>query len=497
MVGKRSGVAARLKQVNPLLLNVHCVCHRLALACTDTNHTLKYISNVELLLRQLWQYFQNSPKRMAAYLKIQTQLKSVRLEGKAVKGVTKRLKKACHTRWLSFEASVKAVHEDYEAVLQTLAHFQESDAIASGLLTKMKKLKFIGVIYILRDILPILGDLSRRFQKGYLSFAAIVPAINMTKDRLHNLVADAKPMESLSRDIESFTDMCAEIKMNQNDAKELHTLFEKYVSALVENIDNRFTDSSPVLEAFNVFDPMLVPDSGVEMRSYGHGQIEVLSNHYFKENPDKSDRLKAEWEGMKYHLRDVIKPSMPDSVKSGKEQTETTTEWCLLQLLKNIAVRQLYPNVIYIAEVIASLPVSNAWPERGASTLKALKTRLRNRLSTSMLESLLHICINAPKPSSLEGQQLVKAAVNAWLENRNRRKLPKQSGSATVTAASATSVIDVEDAGVQTDPYMDVSEDVIRTAVDIALKKLSLDEYDAGDSDSDWSDDEDCCSKNL
>lgn len=310
----------------------------------------------------------------------------------------------------------------------------------------------------------------------------------MTKDRLLHLVADAKPIASLSRDIDSFTDMCAEIKMNEKDAKELHTLFENYVSALVDNIDNRFTDSSPVLEAFNVFDPMLVPESGVEMKSYGQDPIEVLCNHYFKDNPDKSDRLKAEWEGMKYHLRDVIKPSLPDSVKSGKESSPT--EWCLLQLLKNIAVKQLYPNVIFIAEVIASLPVSNAWPERGASTLKALKTRLRNRLSTSMLESLLHICINAPEPSSLEGQQLVKAAVKAWLEKKNRRKLPKQSGSASATdihtAASTTSVVDVE---VQTDPD---SEDVIRTAVDIALKKLSIDECD--DSESDWSDDEDCCS---
>ncbi|XP_060605039.1 E3 SUMO-protein ligase KIAA1586-like [Ruditapes philippinarum] len=53
MVGKRSGVAARLKQVNPILLNVHCVCHRLALACTDSNPSFKYINNVETLLRQL------------------------------------------------------------------------------------------------------------------------------------------------------------------------------------------------------------------------------------------------------------------------------------------------------------------------------------------------------------------------------------------------------------------------------------------------------------
>ncbi|KAH3790825.1 hypothetical protein DPMN_169033 [Dreissena polymorpha] len=37
MMGKRTGVAARLKEINPVLLNVHCICHRLALACTDSS----------------------------------------------------------------------------------------------------------------------------------------------------------------------------------------------------------------------------------------------------------------------------------------------------------------------------------------------------------------------------------------------------------------------------------------------------------------------------
>jgi hypothetical protein len=141
---------------------------------------------------------------MAAFLKIPSRLKTIQLEGKAVKRVTKRLKKACRTRWLSLEAAVRAVYDDFEAILQTLAQVQESDSAALGLLMKMKTLKFIGVIYILKDILPILGDFSRRFQKGFLGFAAILPAVNMTKDKLRHLVADAVPIKNLSQDIESY-----------------------------------------------------------------------------------------------------------------------------------------------------------------------------------------------------------------------------------------------------------------------------------------------------
>lgn len=37
MTGKKNGVTTKLKELNPVLISVHCICHKLALACTDTN----------------------------------------------------------------------------------------------------------------------------------------------------------------------------------------------------------------------------------------------------------------------------------------------------------------------------------------------------------------------------------------------------------------------------------------------------------------------------
>ena len=41
ITGEHSGVAARLKLVNKVLLNFHCICHRLALTCADTGDSIK------------------------------------------------------------------------------------------------------------------------------------------------------------------------------------------------------------------------------------------------------------------------------------------------------------------------------------------------------------------------------------------------------------------------------------------------------------------------
>lgn len=47
MTGKRNEVAAKMRQKCKLLLNVHCICHHLVLACGNANDHVSYIKVVE------------------------------------------------------------------------------------------------------------------------------------------------------------------------------------------------------------------------------------------------------------------------------------------------------------------------------------------------------------------------------------------------------------------------------------------------------------------
>ena len=82
----------------------------------------------------------------------------------------------------------------------------------------------------------------------------------------------------------------------------------------------------------------------------------------------------------------------------------------------------LFPILSSFAEAILSLPITNAWPERDASAIKRIKTRLRSRLSNKMLESLLHISINGPDVCTDECEQLIREAVELWISQKNRKK---------------------------------------------------------------------------
>jgi len=87
-------------------------------------------------------------------------------------------------------------------------------------------------------------------------------------------------------------------------------------------------------------------------------------------------------------MYDFLTPNMPDNLGH-----MTAIEWLLLQLLRHSVLRQSSADV---AEAAASLPVSNAWPERGASILKVIKTKKRNRLSSVLMKSLMQVGINGP-----------------------------------------------------------------------------------------------------
>ena len=166
MTGKTNGVAARLRRtVNPSLINIHCICHCLALACASANDSLSFLLKVEKILLQLWKYFDNSAKRAAAYAKAVMNLKKVQVRTKREKKtLRKRFKKACRTRWLSTEQSIDSVFEDYEAFLQTLRIFKENgDATATGLLSEIGNIKFLGAVYLLHKTLPQLSDLNKAF----------------------------------------------------------------------------------------------------------------------------------------------------------------------------------------------------------------------------------------------------------------------------------------------------------------------------------------------
>ena len=194
MTGKTSGVANRLKELNKHLVSVHCICHKLSLACCDTNDDMAYMQEVERWLFQIWKFFENSPKRLAAYLKTQLNVKKLQEPSKEAKDkCVRRLAKATRTRWLSIAKAVESVHKDYVPLMLTLKQLDQKDAQASGLLGKMHKVKFIGVVTVMH---LTASDRDKLFLTNFL-----VKYVNSLKESLSSRFPALPLLSAFSREL--------------------------------------------------------------------------------------------------------------------------------------------------------------------------------------------------------------------------------------------------------------------------------------------------------
>ena len=359
----------------------------------------------------------------------------------------------------------------------------------------LKEGKFLGVLFILKDVLPVLSHLSKAFQAGSVAFSQIGPLINTTKASLEELLETNSPVKKFEASLDSYTDICEDLKMSAAQLQQVYRLQEQYISSMVEHIEARFTGSSHILSALKIFDPVAVPESSdMGFKVYGNKDISTLAEHFYQGDDDtsqqtRSSKLLAEWQQMKFNINENIKPNIPNEIKMGKSST-TSTQWFLNQLVRAKSEYQpFFGELLLIAEAAITLPVSNAWPERGASALKIVKNRCRSRLHNVMLESMLHIKINGPAVGTPKMASLVAKAVQNWLDRKNRKKLPKTQGtkgSIATTAEAAVplnNTIEVADVSVQTDVLEEDAQEEVQHQVEEVSALLDI---SPGLQDSDY-----------
>ncbi|KAK2722049.1 hypothetical protein QYM36_002559 [Artemia franciscana] len=153
-MGEVTGLKALVKTDNPYVIVVGCVCHSFALCASNASKEIPL--EFDEFVRDVYNYIQHSPKRIAAYAEFQ--------------GITDtknhRLLKVCDVRWLSLESVVMRILEQWRAL--KVYFYEEFKAIKSA--SAEKVLKMMENVYtklylqFLGFILPQVNKLNILFQ---------------------------------------------------------------------------------------------------------------------------------------------------------------------------------------------------------------------------------------------------------------------------------------------------------------------------------------------
>ena len=164
MVGSRSGVATRLRELNPGILNVHCIAHRLSLATTQAGNQIPYLKKVKDWLAALWKHFHYSSVRAASLVEVQRVMQLDEL----------KVVRAADSRWLSHHASVTSLLRILPGVLRVLHDEGAKNPTAYGLHQQIATYSFIAALHLLDDSLSAVSRLSR-FQSSSVDLSLIQP----------------------------------------------------------------------------------------------------------------------------------------------------------------------------------------------------------------------------------------------------------------------------------------------------------------------------------
>ncbi|XP_067022911.1 uncharacterized protein C17orf113-like [Acropora muricata] len=326
MTGRHNGLGVKLKQLNNILIQVHCLAHRLNLAASQASKDIDYLERYRGQINSIYKFYSNSSVRYDKLKEIQQLLH----------GKVKQVVEPSSVRWLSVEACVKFA------------------ASAQFLLTTA----------LLIDVLSVIGTLSLLFQKDIANLSVIKHSVTSTVETIQGMIDRSPTVNRVLADLGDIPGTGknsykgVEIVDNNNLRTRFNSVRRRYLNQLINNLHDRFPeDDLELLECFDVIlNPRRLPDDVRELGSHAIQQLNKLCHHF--ETVLDSDRCKNQFLQFKHLIR---------SYRAMNFEQFTST---LIQEYKHV-----HPDFVQLALISLVIPVS-----RGFSVQNSIKTKLRNRL---------------------------------------------------------------------------------------------------------------------
>ena len=146
MTGMCEGLTGYMTRDNPMLVNYHCIAHKLALITSQAADGVQFLVDYQSVLTGIFYYFKASAVRTHKLSDIQTLLDEPTLKVKEIHQVI----------WMSVFIAVQTIYK-------TLDFKQDKDAKGKGYQKKIIQHDFIATTFLLMDVLPVVSQLCLMF----------------------------------------------------------------------------------------------------------------------------------------------------------------------------------------------------------------------------------------------------------------------------------------------------------------------------------------------
>nr|XP_029734554.1 uncharacterized protein LOC115269891 [Aedes albopictus] len=377
MMGVSNSVMRLLKSDCPDMVVIKCTCHSLALCASYACE--KIPDYLEHLLKDIYSYISNSPKRTSEFDMIQEILDLQPL----------KMLHPSATRWLSLEAVVKRCLDRFSELI-LFFKFQcnvDKNQTAGRILTYLQDAMTKPLLLFLEYILPQINRLNRLFQSEKPEFTMLHDEL---KDFflmvLTNICEDSYVMSLCNGNATDFekylktgdkiyVGLAAEEALKSMDierAKHFRGICRSFFVELVRQLQKRFDLDDTVLKAAAMLNPRNISNLS---------SIRVILEAFPGCYDGDSQALENEFRALK------LKISRNEVTVAKNEHVQDW--WKKIAGMKRMDDSYTFPALRRLVFNILIMPHSSAAVERIFSQYNNNKTKLRNRLGDETMNSIL------------------------------------------------------------------------------------------------------------
>lgn len=357
MSGSKGGVQTIIKQTHPQALFIHCYAHQLNLVLL---HSSKQIQDVKLFICNLTSFktfFARSPLRM----------EELRKAGFAIPS-------GSDTRWNFHSRSVFSIFKNYHTLKQIMNFVKssekfdpESTNLAIGFNKILDNPKFVLMLCLFYKIFIFSDHLYSVLQSKFLSNPAICfQEVEQTIKNISKLRSDET--------VYFCTNECKELLMNRDIGDNTISNFKRVAFEVLDTIIVQLK------ERFNDIDRLSF--------------IDLLNQKMYSEYLKKCPK----------HLFQKLNETYPSIFNLPKLENELLVIYSCdikhklepLKLFNYICDNELndvFSETFKLLKLLFTIPVTTASSERSMSTLKRIKTYLRNSMGNERLSALSTLSI--------------------------------------------------------------------------------------------------------
>lgn len=471
MMGRKKGLAKLMKDDNPEMISIHCLCHRLELAFRDAFKSAKLYEKLLTLMIGLHYFYKRSPKQKKGLLEA---IKVVGIKGLLPPKVT-------GTRWLGHISngidSLCRTYTAYDVHLSTASH---GNAKAEGLAKLLLNRELMAFVLLLQDMLKPLRRLSLQLQKVDASLADAAMWMESTVDAL----AECKNRcsEALQDVMDDGTYKGVTLKGRSPTMRYKEDLIDRLVDAIKDRFENHLDQA--VINATRIlnFKAWPQPDSD-NIEEFGVDCVKAAVDHYSTtlEQADVDlDAVLSDWS----MLKRLLYKRHGSAIHS--------VQWP--------AVHQEFgdlKDILILTDLLLSLPPTTVTCETSFSQMKLIKTSRRARLSERSLNALMRVKLESPEIECFDPEVIV----DRWLvtpQGSKRRPSYKKRVKADAITVTATvhAVTEPDQPGLQQAEMLIEPQPLVQQDAEHEEDINKLFEADSDYfSDSDFQGEEDNCAK--